>query len=248
MSKIYRVFIPFIHEEFTPQTVCHRLQTGGLCDVVKIDLHDKKERTQYGVLRSLNHKYAFLEVIPMRDTVQGRNLQYNLDGNQNTQIVHNNDRSKYWVIKPHLSIETRIERGFSLLPSSNLTSLVREPEEEKFEYQEEEEEEEEEDECEEPEWLHEPMQSLPLSDLHTIPAIQLVDPVKLVDPIQLVDSALPDCLRFITEDVLKEAFAASQMRKSYFDSHREQLELHDDYDDIMRDLQRAHRLMQIMTF
>ena len=242
MSKVYRVFIPFIHEEFTPQTVCRHLQSGGLCGVVKIDLHDKKERTQYGVLRSLNHKYAFLEVIPMRDTAQGRNLQYNLDNNQNTQIMHDNDRSKYWVIKPHLSIETRIERGFSLLPSSSLTTLVVENEKDECECEEEEEGDEE-----EPEWLHEPMQTLPLSELHTIPAVKPVDPIKLVDPVKPVDSALPDCLRFITEDVLKDAFAASQMRKSYFDSHREQLELHDDYDDIMRDLQRAHRLMQIIT-
>ena len=154
MSKTYKIFIPFIHEEYSEEMVRAKLSEYGLCKVVRIDMHEKKEKTNDGGLRSLNHSYAFVVVIPL-DTFQGNQFLENLKTHKNTHMIHDNDSSKYWTIKPHLSMEERFDKGFSLLHEpirKNANNLQIE----KVIVTETEEEEEE----EEPDWLHEPMNSL----------------------------------------------------------------------------------------
>ena len=73
----FRVFIPFIHHSFRQNDVQSYLESSGLCKVVSIDLHEKKEKTDSGTLRSLNHYYAFLEVIPNLNTQRGKLFQEN---------------------------------------------------------------------------------------------------------------------------------------------------------------------------
>jgi len=189
-----------------------KMRDRGLCNVVRIDMHEKKEKNKNGSLSSLNHSYAFVVVQPL-DSFQGKQFQENINQQKNTHMIHDNDSSKYWTLKPYLSMEERMAKGFSLLR----TSLPkRECETDLNESKEEDEK--------EPEWLHEPNSQLDLSDI----------------------PALPDCLRFMTEDTVREAYEISVQRKSYFASLEAKQEIADDYDDIERDLIRVHRLMQVI--
>lgn len=212
MSTNFKIFIPFIHEEYSEEMVRAKMRDRGLCNVVKIDMHEKKEKNKNGSLSSLNHSYAFVVVQPL-DSFQGKQFQENINQQKNTHMIHDNDSSKYWTLKPYLSMEERMAKGFSLLR----TSLPkRECETDLNESKEEDEK--------EPEWLHEPNSQLDLSDI----------------------PALPDCLRFMTEDTVREAYEISVQRKSYFASLEAKQEIADDYDDIERDLIRVHRLMQVI--
>ena len=189
-----------------------KMRDRGLCNVVRIDMHEKKEKNKNGSLSSLNHSYAFVVVQPL-DSFQGKQFRENINQQKNTHMIHDNDSSKYWTLKPYLSMEERMAKGFSLLR----TSLPkRECETDLNESKEEDEK--------EPEWLHEPNSQLDLSDI----------------------PALPDCLRFMTEDTVREAYEISVQRKSYFASLEAKQEIADDYDDIERDLIRVHRLMQVI--
>jgi len=212
MSTNFKIFIPFIHEEYSEEMVRTKMRDRGLCNVVRIDMHEKKEKNKNGSLSSLNHSYAFVVVQPL-DSFQGKQFQENINQQKNTHMIHDNDSSKYWTLKPYLSMEERMAKGFSLLR----TSLPkRECETDLNESKEEDEK--------EPEWLHEPNSQLDLSDI----------------------PALPDCLRFMTEDTVREAYEISVQRKSYFASLEAKQEIADDYDDIERDLIRVHRLMQVI--
>ena len=212
MSTNFKIFIPFIHEEYSEEMVRTKMRDRGLCNVVRIDMHEKKEKNKNGSLSSLNHSYAFVVVQPL-DSFQGKQFRENINQQKNTHMIHDNDSSKYWTLKPYLSMEERMAKGFSLLR----TSLPkRECETDLNESKEEDEK--------EPEWLHEPNSQLDLSDI----------------------PALPDCLRFMTEDTVREAYEISVQRKSYFASLEAKQEIADDYDDIERDLIRVHRLMQVI--
>jgi hypothetical protein len=229
MAKSYKVFIPFIHEEYSASLVCEKLKSSGLCNVIRIDIHDKKEKTSQGPLRSLNHKYAFVTVRPILDTIPGQNFQSNLEHTQNTHIIHDDNPAKYWTLKPYLSIEQRINRGFSLLTVSSKKEEEDEKEEEEDEKEEEEDKkEEEEEEDEVPEWLHEPNDIFSLSNIQPLPK-----------------DDFPDCLRFISKEELDRVFHESQVRTSYFASKIEQQEIDNDYEEIMSDILRVQRIMQV---
>jgi hypothetical protein len=207
-----------------------KLSEYGLCKVVRIDMHEKKEKTKNGGLRSLNHNYAFVVVIPL-DTFQGNQFLENLKTHKNTHMIHDNDGSKYWTIKPHLSMEERFDKGFSLLHEPICKNANKLQVEKAIVTETETEEEEE----EEPDWLHEPISHLNLSDIRPLPMLSN-------DCLEEV----PECMRFMTEETVREAYELSVQRKSYFDTLLEKMEIYDDYDDIERDLIRVHRLMQVV--
>jgi hypothetical protein len=238
MSTSFKIFIPFIHEEYSEKMVRTALREHGLCNVVRIDMHEKKEKNKNGSLSSLNHSYAFVVVQPL-DSFQGKRFLENVKQQKNTHIIHDNDSSKYWTLKPYLSMEERMDKGFSLL---RITVPESDSEEEEAECDEEK---EEETDCDEavPEWLHEPDSKFALSDIPPLPK-WLHEPES---KIALGDiPALPECLRFMTEETVREAYEISVQRKSYFASLEAKQEIADDYDDIERDLIRVHRLMQVI--
>jgi hypothetical protein len=231
MSTNFKIFIPFIHEEYSEEMVRTKMRDRGLCNVVRIDMHEKKEKNKNGSLSSLNHSYAFVVVQPL-DSFQGKQFRENINQQKNTHMIHDNDSSKYWTLKPYLSMEERMAKGFSLLR----TSLPkRECETDLNESKEEDEK--------EPEWLHEPDSKFDLGDIPPLPK-WLHEPES---KIALGDiPALPECLRFMTEETVREAYEISVQRKSYFASLEAKQEIADDYDDIERDLIRVHRLMQVI--
>ena len=124
---MYRVFIPFIHNEFTYDTVISKLQESKLCIVNSLSLHEKKELQKNGTLKSLHHYYAFLQITPNRSHITGKNLEANLLCKKNTHLIHDNDPSKYWILKPHMSIEDRLFKGFNMLATTT-TDFNKEPE------------------------------------------------------------------------------------------------------------------------
>ena len=228
MSTNFKIFIPFIHEEYSEEMVRTKMRDRGLCNVVRIDMHEKKEKNKNGSLSSLNHSYAFVVVQPL-DSFQGKQFRENINQQKNTHMIHDNDSSKYWTLKPYLSMEERMAKGFSLLRATVPES----------------DSEEEEDDCDEkvPEWLHEPDSKFDLGDIPPLPK-WLHEPES---KIALGDiPALPECLRFMTEETVREAYEISVQRKSYFASLEAKQEIADDYDDIERDLIRVHRLMQVI--
>ena len=125
---MYRVFIPFIHNEFTYDTVISKLQESKLCIVNSLSLHEKKELQKNGTLKSLHHCYAFLQITPNRSHIAGRNLEANLLCKKNTHLIHDNDPSKYWILKPHMSIEDRLSKGFNILSTTTTSDFNEEPE------------------------------------------------------------------------------------------------------------------------
>jgi hypothetical protein len=226
----FRVFIPFIHDSFNENDVKSYLESSGLCKVVSIDLHEKKEKTDSGTLRSLNHYYAFLEVIPNLDTQRGKLFQENLKKNYHTKIIHDEDASIYWTLKPHLSVADRNERGISLLPTTTIEidQIISDEDDNNIEM---EIQEEEEYVC--PEWELSDCRNMDLSRLSPIPREET--------------SQLPDCLSFLNDSIMKEiAQVANERRLTYLQTLETREEMEKDYNSIETDLRNMHRLMQMI--
>ena len=49
-TMMYRVFIPFIHEEFRYSSIITKLEETGLCEVKSLNVHEKKELRKNGTL------------------------------------------------------------------------------------------------------------------------------------------------------------------------------------------------------
>ena len=88
-------------------------------------MHDKKRNTgnKHSLkLVSLAHSYAFLKVEPFTHTEAGRNFMQNLTQNINTHIIYEiGGTSHNWDVKPYLTPEERISRGYILAPIPSLT-------------------------------------------------------------------------------------------------------------------------------
>lgn len=224
----FRVFIPFIHDSFNENDVKSYLESSGLCKVVSIDLHEKKEKTDSGTLRSLNHYYAFLEVIPNLDTQRGKLFQENLKKNYHTKIIHDEDASRYWTLKPHLSVADRNERGISLLPTTTIEidQIISDEDDNNIEM-----EIQEEYVC--PEWELSDCRNMDLSRLSPIPREE--------------NPQLPDCLSFLNDSIMKEiAQVANERRLTYLQTLETREEMEKDYNSIETDLRNMHRLMQMI--
>ena len=83
-------------------------------------MHDKKRNcgNKHSLkLVSLAHSYAFLKVEPFTHTEAGRNFLKNLTQHINTHIMYDIDHySHNWDVKPYLTPEERILRGYILAP------------------------------------------------------------------------------------------------------------------------------------
>lgn len=100
----------------------------SLGKVTYIDMHDKKRNTgsKHSLkLVSLAHSYAFLKVEPFTHTEAGRNFLKNLTLNQNPRIMYDINGSLHnWDVKPYLTPEERISRGYILAPIPSLTDAA----------------------------------------------------------------------------------------------------------------------------
>ena len=125
MSGSFQVFIPFIEEKVTANDITRSFVDLSLGKVTYIDMHDKKRNTgnKHSLkLVSLAHSYAFLKVEPFTHTEAGRNFLKNLTQNINTRIMYDIDGSLHnWDVKPYLTPEERILRGYILAPIPSIT-------------------------------------------------------------------------------------------------------------------------------
>ena len=221
---MYRVFIPFIHNEFTYNTVISKLEDSKLCIVNSLSLHEKKELQKNGSLKSLHHYYAFLQITPNISHIAGRNLEANLLCKKNTHLIHDNDSSKYWILKPYMTIEDRLSKGFNMLdsttsnpfPSDFNVIAVSETNDEK-----------------EPEWNNEfANKKLDLGSFtHS-------------SNNQTLEEELPKCLQFLTPSIMEEIAETARKRKAYFDHWREKEMIIRDYEKIEKELYQSLCFMQ----
>jgi hypothetical protein len=103
----HTVFIPFIRDYLSLGDLCNLLDHVGV--VESGNIHEKRP-----IGRDV-HFYAFLRIRPDLTSKQGRELSKNLQANLTTFIYLNNDR--YIEMKPYLSREMRIERGYPVRDS-----------------------------------------------------------------------------------------------------------------------------------
>jgi hypothetical protein len=112
------VFIPFIESVFKSTFIKKIFSSKSLGKIVSIELHDKKI-VGNGQFKSAKHNYAFITIKPF-DTMIGKNLIRNIQNNITTRVLFTHyGKSVCWEIKQHLSIETRIKKGFKPLIFSN---------------------------------------------------------------------------------------------------------------------------------
>lgn len=118
-TQSVRVFIPFIQAGVTTAFITQLFADKLLGKVVAISLHDKKIALKTG-LKSANHSYAFITFVPSNTSV-GINLRRNLEYNHTTHVMYVLDGFTYgFDVKPHLTIEDRLERGFHIIPSKSI--------------------------------------------------------------------------------------------------------------------------------
>lgn len=226
MTQTYRVFIPFIHEEFTSESIIDILEEKQLCEVRSLNLHEKKEKQKNGTLRSMKHYYAFLEIEPCIKSVQGANLLMNLAEGKNTHIIHDENPAKYWILKPHLSVEDRRTKGISLLQSTTETHVTLPLHtEDKESIQ------------EIPEWMNtnEFKPTMTLKDFQPLPTIDLME-----------NPDLPECLQFLTPKIMEEIAHTANERRILSNSMTFRENDDKDYLSLMDDINRVRRIMQIL--
>ena len=128
MSKSFQVFIPFIEEKVTTDDIVRSFSDLSLGKVTYIDMHDKKRNTgnKHSLkLVSLAHSYAFLKIEPFMHTDAGSNFMRNLIQNINTHIMYDIDGTSHnWDVKPYLTPEERISRGYILAPIPSITDAA----------------------------------------------------------------------------------------------------------------------------
>lgn len=223
MKSSFRVFIPFIHEEFTSESIIDVLEKKQMCHVRGLNLHEKKEKQKNGTLRSMKHYYAFLEIEPYVQSVQGANLLANLIEGKNTHIMHDEDPAKYWILKPHLSVEDRIAKGISLLQSTTENHLPFSTETEHNDKS-------------IPEWMNtDVIKPMRLKDFPHLPTVDLMK-----------NPTLPDCLQFLTPKIMEEIARTANERRILSNSITFRENDDEDYLSLIDDINRVHRIMQIL--
>jgi len=118
------VFIPFIESYIPSYKIEKTLEMQNFGKVTSIELHDKKikqKNSDKNNLKSAKHNYAFL-TIELFNTTQGNNMRNNLLYNKTTHLMFDhNQQVVHLQLKPHLSVEDRLERGFELhIPETQL--------------------------------------------------------------------------------------------------------------------------------
>jgi hypothetical protein len=216
---MYRVFIPFIHEEFRYSSIITKLEETGLCEVKSLNVHEKKELKKNGTLRSLKHYYAFLEIVPKQDCAAGRNLEENLKENKNTHVIHDNDPSKYWIIKPYMTIEDRLSKGFSLLNSKNQQEQKNQ------------------------DWMN-----IDCDELLCLEDFPMLPTIRRKDYLGKTKEAFPKCLEFLDSSIMYSVVAQrANSRKSYFDDWKEKEMIRKDYETLEKDMNVVISFMQFAT-
>ena len=126
MSTVSQVFIPFIEEGITSDDVVQMFKTHSLGKITYIDMHDKKRRNnsskQSSAAKSAanqsSHSYAFLKVEPYTNTEAGIQFRKNMDKNVTITLICDIKKIHRWDIKPYLSHDERMSRGYTLAPVS----------------------------------------------------------------------------------------------------------------------------------
>ena len=114
-----RVFIPFVSADISKSFIIQLFSDRLLGKINSVQLHDKKLVKQNSI-KSAKHFYAFIEVTPFT-TEAGINFRRNLEYNNTTHVIYTlNNRSYSLDVKPHLTIEERVERGFNIIPSKSI--------------------------------------------------------------------------------------------------------------------------------
>lgn len=114
-----QLFIPFVSAGITSSYITKLLSDKLLGKVTSIQMHDKK-LVGKGVFKSAKHSYAFITMIPF-DTSVGHNLRRNVGYNYTTHVMYNlNGVNGILDVKPHITIEDRLERGFNIIPSNSI--------------------------------------------------------------------------------------------------------------------------------
>jgi len=123
------VFIPFIESYIPSYKIEKTLEMQKFGKVTSIELHDKKikKKNDKPGLKSAKHNYAFL-TIELFDTTQGNNMRNNLIYNKTTHLMFDDKQQLVHLqLKPHLSVEDRLERGFELHIPETLSLEKSEP-------------------------------------------------------------------------------------------------------------------------
>lgn len=114
---IMNVFIPFIEPYITSYKIQQTIENQHFGKVISIELHDKKlkqKNNDKNGLKSAKHNYAFL-TIELFSTTQGNNMRNNILYDKTTHLMfEHNQQVVHLQLKPHLSVEDRLERGFEL--------------------------------------------------------------------------------------------------------------------------------------
>jgi len=114
-----RVFIPFVSADISKSFIIKLFSDRSLGKINSIQLHDKK-LVKHNSIKSAKHFYAFIEVTPF-NTEAGINFRRNIEYNNTTHVMYQqNNRSFSLDVKPHLTIEERVERGFNIIPSKSI--------------------------------------------------------------------------------------------------------------------------------
>jgi len=103
----HTVFIPFIRDYLSLGDLCNLLEHVGVVESGTV--HEKRP-----IGRDV-HFYAFLHIRPDLSSKKGRELSKNLQANLTTFVYMNNDR--YLELKPYLTREMRVERGYPVRDS-----------------------------------------------------------------------------------------------------------------------------------
>ena len=195
---IMNVFIPFIESYIPSYKIEKTLEMQNFGKVTSIELHDKKikqKNIDKNNLKSAKHNYAFL-TIKLFSTTQGNNMRNNLLYNKTTHLMfHHNQKLVHLQLKPHLSVEDRLERGFELhIPETQLIENSK-PNAQIVEKKEE----------SVPEWLHSDSSDLFGFEFGTkLPKLSLIIP-SIVEVVQNVGEMGPRCKRsFYENDIEKQ--------------------------------------------
>ena len=89
-------------------------------DIFCCNYRPHKKLVKQNSIKSAKHFYAFIEVTPFT-TEAGLNFRRNVEYNNTTHVMYQlNNRSYSLEVKPHLTIEERVERGFNIIPSKSI--------------------------------------------------------------------------------------------------------------------------------
>lgn len=200
------IFIPFIESYIPSNKIKNVLKEQQFGNVISIQLHDKKIKKD-NILQSAKHNYAFVK-INLFDSVQGNNMRNNIRYNKTTVVMFDfNKEIVHLQLKPHLSIEDRLERGFELhVPE--IPELVENVTETEYDEH-------------EPEWYSDKSSNLFSFDFGK----------KIYKRLSV---NLPALDNFI---INKGEMAPRQKKVSFYNNEFEIQELQNDYNDIMRDIE-----------